>query len=242
MLPTYVTFDERNEKFGEIAINRMRENSIFTVFDIKRILGNIFEDIQIDKMWPFKLNKLQNQVFVEVETFEGRKLLKPEEIASTFFKHIKIKVDEFQNKNLTEAVITIPASYNETQKQSIIKAAKLGGWKIIYLLPEPIAAAFAYCDEAALEINLNLLVFDLGGGTLDIFIVKTAKCMLNFLSSNGSLFLGGRDFDTILIKYFEKILYQKYGTEIMKNESKKYKFMADCQEAKNTLSYEMEAS
>uniref|UniRef100_A0A914PDZ1 Heat shock protein 70 n=1 Tax=Panagrolaimus davidi TaxID=227884 RepID=A0A914PDZ1_9BILA len=149
-------------------------------------MGKRYSEIAVDPMWSFKLKNSFNSTEVVVETCEGIKFFSPEEIAAVFLKDIKNKVEVFQNTHLSEVVITFPALYDETQKQALLKAAKFAGWKIIYLIPEPIAAAFAYCDEVVLELDLNILIFDLGGGTLDISVVRTPQFFLHVLSFNGT--------------------------------------------------------
>uniref|UniRef100_A0AC34FY34 Heat shock protein 70 n=1 Tax=Panagrolaimus sp. ES5 TaxID=591445 RepID=A0AC34FY34_9BILA len=148
---------------------------------------------------------------------------------------MKEKTEEFHGEKLSKVVITIPADFNEAQREATFKAALLAGWKEIKLLPEPIAAAFAYFIESPLPTNSTVLLFDLGGGTLDVCIFKYQNFQIQIICNIGDSKLGGRNYDTVLINYFTEILARRYGISIKTNE-KKYNLMIECQEIKETLS------
>uniref|UniRef100_A0A914PJZ3 Heat shock protein 70 n=1 Tax=Panagrolaimus davidi TaxID=227884 RepID=A0A914PJZ3_9BILA len=234
LLPSYVSYDEENVKCGKIVVKRLRNHSKSTIFDSKRIIGRSLSDIEIDIFWPFGIFEINSKVCLEVEKFDGKATVIPEEVAAALLKHIKQKAEEFQGKPLSKAVITVPATFNEAQKNATLEAATIAGWKEIILLPEPIAAAFAYFNDRSISNNSNVLLFDLGGGTLDVCIFKIENNQIEIISNTGDSKFGGRDFDTVLINYFKNALSTKYGISFVKQ--KKYLLMVKCQKIKETLS------
>uniref|UniRef100_A0A914PC99 Heat shock protein 70 n=1 Tax=Panagrolaimus davidi TaxID=227884 RepID=A0A914PC99_9BILA len=168
LLPSYVAYDEERVKCGKLVIERMRHFSKSTVFDSKRIIGRNINEIEIDLFWPFNLCRENNKQLIETDGSNGKRKITAEEVASHLLKHVKQKTEEFQGKKLTKVVITVPAAFNEAQKSATMEAAQLAGWDEIELLPEPVAAAFAYFNDRSIPDNSNVLLFDLGGGTLDV--------------------------------------------------------------------------
>uniref|UniRef100_A0A914QNZ1 Heat shock protein 70 n=1 Tax=Panagrolaimus davidi TaxID=227884 RepID=A0A914QNZ1_9BILA len=234
LLPSYVSYDEENVKCGQIVVERLRNYSKSTIFDSKRIIGRNLSDIEIDTYWPFGIFEINSKVCLEVEKFNGKATVFPEEVSAELLKHIKQKAEEFQGKPLSKAVITVPAAFNEAQKNATLEAAEIAGWKEIILLPEPIAAAFAYFNDRSISNNSNVLLFDLGGGTLDVCIFKIQNNQIEIISNTGDSKFGGRDFDTVLINYFKNALSTQYGISFVKH--KKYLLMVKCQKIKETLS------
>uniref|UniRef100_A0AC34FJ30 Heat shock protein 70 n=1 Tax=Panagrolaimus sp. ES5 TaxID=591445 RepID=A0AC34FJ30_9BILA len=147
---------------------------------------------------------------------------------------MKLQADIYQEQNLTEVVITVPAAFTIAQKNATLKAAKLAGWKYVKLLPEPIAAAFAYFVDRPISSKSVVVLFDLGGGTLDVCVFKVRGQFLEIISENGDNSLGGRDFDNKLMEYFIKVIENEYGIKNLGN--KKYKLMLECQNIKHNLS------
>uniref|UniRef100_A0AC35GV20 Heat shock protein 70 n=1 Tax=Panagrolaimus sp. PS1159 TaxID=55785 RepID=A0AC35GV20_9BILA len=237
-MPSYVAYDEKEPKCGQIAVDRIRYFGKCTVYDSKRMLGKTFDEIAIDSSWPFTITEFDETSCQIVLENKERTMLwtkSPEEISSSILKHIKQKVDEYQNKYLKEAVIAIPSEFTEKQKTALLTAALLAGWEIIHFIPEPIAAAFAYSTEMEFSDNSKLLLFDFGGGTVDVCIVNIASGNLQLLSFNGNYYLGGRDFDTLLYNHFDGILKHKYNIDVTVIK-KKYLLLKKCQKIKHTLS------
>uniref|UniRef100_A0A914R895 Heat shock protein 70 n=1 Tax=Panagrolaimus davidi TaxID=227884 RepID=A0A914R895_9BILA len=162
-----------------------------------------------------------------------RKRITAEAVASDLLRFIKVKAEEYQGKKITNVVITVPAAFTEEQKESTLSAAKLAGWTNIHLLPEPIAAAFAYFLNRPIPDGSTVLLFDLGGGTLDVCIFKVEKDKIEIISNTGDSKLGGRNFDTVLINYFKNLLNSEHGITTLKD--KKYKLMLECQRIKEDL-------
>uniref|UniRef100_A0A914PH64 Heat shock protein 70 n=1 Tax=Panagrolaimus davidi TaxID=227884 RepID=A0A914PH64_9BILA len=260
LLPSYVAFDDRKaEIYGEEAIKRLWYLSKSTVFDVKRIIGRKFEDIKIDPSWPFEvvhdekyeannlncdhviLNLLDHHnTFIKIETKENQQLKRPEEISASLLKNIQKIVQDFVGGTRYMVTITVPASFTDAQKDATCAAAILGGWKYVDLIPEPVAAAFAYLINQPITKNFTFLLFDLGGGTLNVCIFKCEGKQIEILCQGGNASLGGRDFDKILINYFTQKLYKEYN--ILNLENKKYKIMLECQKVKEHLSVHFEDS
>uniref|UniRef100_A0A914PJR7 Hypoxia up-regulated protein 1 n=1 Tax=Panagrolaimus davidi TaxID=227884 RepID=A0A914PJR7_9BILA len=163
----------------------------------------------------------------------------PKEVTTILLKHIKQKVEEFQGKTLDEVVITVPANFTNNQKIATHIAAELAGWKTVHLLEEPIAASIAYFIDRPIPSNFNILIFDLGGGTLDLCIFKVENNKLKIIAVDGDCDLGGRNFDDLLFHYFAKILKDDFTITI--NERNTYRLLQKCVEIKHTLSVEGEA-
>uniref|UniRef100_A0AC34F9C6 Heat shock protein 70 n=1 Tax=Panagrolaimus sp. ES5 TaxID=591445 RepID=A0AC34F9C6_9BILA len=252
-LPSFIGFDERNPKCGQVVVNRMQFHAKSTIFDAKRIIGRSYSNVKADKNWCFELICLNiaemeqisgksedfemvesDSCLIKLQSFEGETLKYPEEISAVLLKHIKQKSEEFQGKPLSEVVIAVPAAFTESQRNATHDAALVAGWKKIHLLPEPIAASFAYFIDRPIPSNFTFLLFDLGGGTLDVCIFKITNTKIQVVSRSGDSNLGGRDFDNILIEYFKGKLKKMYG--IFVPEEKKYKIMLQCQKIKENLS------
>uniref|UniRef100_A0A914P3B1 Hypoxia up-regulated protein 1 n=1 Tax=Panagrolaimus davidi TaxID=227884 RepID=A0A914P3B1_9BILA len=215
-LPSYVSFKEKDPMCGQLVINQLELYANSTVFDIKQIIGRNFNEIQINSEKH------------------------PEEISAILLKHVKQKIEEFQGSKIDEAVITVPSGFNQNQKIATHVAADLAGFKTVHLLKEPIAASIAYFVDRPIPSSFNLLLFDLGGGTLDLCIFKVEKNKFKVFANDGDSNLGGRDFDMVLFQHFEKTLEKRY--KIIINEKSKYRLMLKCVEIKHALSSENEAS
>uniref|UniRef100_A0AC34FH86 Uncharacterized protein n=1 Tax=Panagrolaimus sp. ES5 TaxID=591445 RepID=A0AC34FH86_9BILA len=238
-MPSYVSFDEENDKCGQIVVNRMRHQSKYTVYDIKRIIGKKFDEVIVDSLWPFKVvpqNENGSEVRIETKTFDNKHQLKtPEGIAAVLVKHMKTCLEAYQGQSLKSAVITIPSEFTEAQVKATATAADLAGWENIDFLPEPIAAAFAYFSEINIPKNSIITICDCGGGTVDICIAKVTKNQIKILSHAGDPYLGGRDFDKLLFNYFVQKVKDEINFDIMESD-KKYVLKQKCQDIKHTLS------
>uniref|UniRef100_A0AC35FZ98 Heat shock protein 70 n=1 Tax=Panagrolaimus sp. PS1159 TaxID=55785 RepID=A0AC35FZ98_9BILA len=241
--PSYISFKEANPICGQLVVNQLQLYANSTIFDTKRLIGKNFEEIQINPIWPFEVirkDKNNKKPMIQVQGSDATLQKFPEEIYAILLKHIKLKVEEFQGKVMNEVVITIPAGFNQSQKIATHVAAELAGWKTVHLLAEPIAATIAYFVDRPIPSSFNMLLFDLGGGTLDLCIFKVEKNKLKIATNNGDSNFGGRDFDDILFKHFSKILQTNYKISVY--DKTKYRLLQKCMEIKHTLSTEDEAS
>uniref|UniRef100_A0AC34F907 Heat shock protein 70 n=1 Tax=Panagrolaimus sp. ES5 TaxID=591445 RepID=A0AC34F907_9BILA len=153
---------------------------------------------------------------------------------------MKKEVEDYQGKKLTEAVITVPAAFNQTQINATIEAGKLAGLESIHTLPEPIAACLTYASKKQIPDNSTVLLFDLGGGTLDVCVIRIKDQNLNILGTFGDLYLGGRDFDAVLVNHFTAVLKHNYNLDLINDMNdgkllKRYKLLLLCQGIKHDL-------
>uniref|UniRef100_A0A914QQ17 Heat shock protein 70 n=1 Tax=Panagrolaimus davidi TaxID=227884 RepID=A0A914QQ17_9BILA len=232
LLPSYVGYDEMHTKCGQVVIDRIRNYASSTVFDSKRLIGKTMT--VIDKIWPFKVITDDDKIYIKLDTPHGEIRQTATEVAAVLLQYIKIKAEEFQGKKLEKVVLTVPAAFSLAQEEATREAAILAGWKTVMLLPEPIAASFAYFIDRPISNNSLLLLFDLGGGTLDVCVFKIANNQIEIISKNGDSKLGGRDFDNLLMDYFLNILHLDFNVSKLGN--KKYKLLLECQKIKHNLS------
>uniref|UniRef100_A0AC34FAM8 Heat shock protein 70 n=1 Tax=Panagrolaimus sp. ES5 TaxID=591445 RepID=A0AC34FAM8_9BILA len=235
LLPSYIGYEEEKVKCGKLVVKRLSNFKNSAVFDVKRIIGRKFNDIFIDPNWTFSLicDNEENPL-IKIQGFQKEIFLSPIEVSAALLKHVKNKAEEFQGKKLENVVITVPAVFTNYQCADTIKAAFLAEWKAVKLLPEPVAAAFTYFIDREIPNNSTLLLFDLGGGTLDVCVFKIINDKITFLSNEGDSKLGGRDFDNLLFEYFKKRLIDEFNVDNV--EKKKHKLLEKCEEIKETLS------
>uniref|UniRef100_A0AC34FIT5 Uncharacterized protein n=1 Tax=Panagrolaimus sp. ES5 TaxID=591445 RepID=A0AC34FIT5_9BILA len=235
-LPSFVSFDEEDVKCGDVVLKGfLKYKEKYTVFDVKRFIGKEFHDIVPDRSWPFQVIEENDKVMIKIEDVNGEVLKTPEEISAILLKYMKEKAKEFQGKPETKAVLTVPAAFTDSQKKATLESAKLAGWENITLLPEPIAASFAYFNNREIPNNSNVLLFDLGGGTLDVCLFKIINGSLQIISNIGDTCLGGRDIDNLLIRHFTNALKFKYSINVNERVRRKYLLMLECQAIKHNL-------
>uniref|UniRef100_A0AC34F2J5 IRG-type G domain-containing protein n=1 Tax=Panagrolaimus sp. ES5 TaxID=591445 RepID=A0AC34F2J5_9BILA len=234
-MPSYIAFDEKEPKCGQIVVDRMRHKAKYSIFDTKRIIGKRPAEITTDLLWPFKVINEQNKALIQHETAKGTDIKSPEEITAVLLSHIKKATETYQSKKISEVVITIPSEFTEAQQTATKNSVEYAGFETIHFIPEPIAAAFAYFSEMDIPNQSNILICDCGGGTVDICIAEIANDHLSVLSYNGDSYLGGRDFDKILFNHFNAILKHKFGIDVTAN-TKKYILKQKCQDIKHKLS------
>uniref|UniRef100_A0A914PAE9 Hypoxia up-regulated protein 1 n=1 Tax=Panagrolaimus davidi TaxID=227884 RepID=A0A914PAE9_9BILA len=223
-IPSYISFDEEKAKFGKAAVDRLFSFAEYTVFDLKRLIGRSYDKKLIDATWPFEIVNDNNNIKIRYLNHLNQFTIKsPEELVSEFLRYIKERFFEYQGKKENPTtVITIPAGYNENQKQATLKAAKLAGFDKIYLLPEPVAATIAYAIDHPFPKNASILLFKLGHVTFEICILKVNNSQLQIISHTSDPNIGGRNFDIIIFEYFKKELYSRYEIDIQ-NDDEKYK-------------------
>uniref|UniRef100_A0A914QD87 Heat shock protein 70 n=1 Tax=Panagrolaimus davidi TaxID=227884 RepID=A0A914QD87_9BILA len=219
----------------------MEINPAFYAFDVKRLIGKELNEIVVDPLWTFSvINYCEQIYFLFEDKYRFTKTRSAAYISSYLLKEIKRKVEEFQGLILDGVVVTVPSSFTEKQKQEMIHASGNAGCGVPYLLPEPIAALIAYSYETNIPNGSITLLFDLGGGTTDICISKIVENEIKVLIEMGDQFLGGKDFDKLLINHFNSILKKRYELDVFAT-NKKFRLMIKCQEIKHTLSVNMDA-
>ena len=246
LTPSWVSFTEKETLIGYAAKNKSISNLKNTIYCVKRIIGRNFSDpiVQNDiKLFPFKVikNSKTDKPLIQIANKNGKKDYYPEQISSMILKHVKKYSEEFLGKKVNKAVISVPAYFNESQKKATKVAGEIAGLNVIRIINEPTAGAIAYGYGINNKINekKNILVFDLGGGTYDISILKLEKNKFTVLSINGDTHLGGEDFDNKLLDFCVEEFKKETEVDIKnhKNSEKALRRLKNaCEKAKEELS------
>uniref|UniRef100_A0A175YG61 Heat shock protein 70 n=1 Tax=Daucus carota subsp. sativus TaxID=79200 RepID=A0A175YG61_DAUCS len=243
--PSYVAFTDTERFIGNAARNQSALNPVNTVFDAKRLIGRRFSDstVQNDMMlWPFKVvgdNGNKPKIVVNYKGVERR--FSPEELSSMVLLKMKEIAEEYLGKKVKDAVVTVPAHFNDSQRQATKDAATIAGLNVLRLLVEPTAAAVAYGLDKNLTSGMKgektVLIFDLGGGTFDVSLLKIKRDNIEVLATAGDTHLGGEDFDNRLLDHFVKEFTRKYGKDISRNAKSLRRLRNECEKVKRILSH-----
>lgn len=219
--PSYVAFTETERMIGDAAKNQVAMNPKNTIFDAKRLIGRKFDEssVQSDmKHWPFKVLNKQGKPMVQVEYKNEIKTFSPEEISSMVLTKMKETAEAFLGEKVTQAVITVPAYFNDSQRQATKDAGVIAGLDVLRIVNEPTAAALAYGLDKNLSGEKNVLIYDLGGGTFDVSILTIDEgSVFEVQSTAGDTHLGGEDFDNRMVDHFVKEFKRKYQRDITSN-------------------------
>ena len=240
--PSYVAFNEKERLIGDSAKNQVSINPTNTIFDAKRMIGRTMNELKQDmKHWPFKVvDGKSNQPNVQV-TYKGEeKIFSPEEISSMVLIKMKEIAESYLGKEVKNAVITVPAYFNDSQRQSTKDAGAIAGLNILRIINEPTAAAIAYGLDKKDE--QNILIFDLGGGTFDVSILSIDEGIFEVKATAGDTHLGGEDFDNRMVDYCLQEIKRKYKKELTDNQRALRRLRTSCERAKRTLSSSTVAS
>ena len=238
--PSYVTFDEDGILVGEASRDASFDYPKSAIFGIKRILGRRYDDAEVQKnrkRWPFTVVNQDGFPAVQVEQGGSLRNYSPAEISSHLLKHIRDTVNNFTGQDVTKAVITVPASFNDAQRRATQEAGKLAGLDVIGMINEPTAAALAYGLQKV-EGEHTILVFDFGGGTLDVAILKvTDGARFETLATAANMTLGGEDFDQKLLERFVQEFKDKNnGIDLNRYPAAITTLRLQCDSTKKTLS------
>jgi len=237
--PSYVAFTPDGERLiGDAAKNQLTTNPENTVFDAKRLIGRDWTDkaVQSDmKYFPFKLINKNDKPHVQVDTKDGEKVFAAEEISSMVLQKMKEVAEAFLGQKVTHAVVTVPAYFNDAQRQATKDAGTISGMTIMRIINEPTAAAIAYGLDKK-EGEKNVLVFDLGGGTFDVSLLTIDNGVFEVVSTNGDTHLGGEDFDQRVMDHFIKLYKKKKGKDLRKDARAVQKLRREVEKAKRALS------
>merc|ERR1712126_274594 len=237
--PSYVAFTADGERLvGDAAKNQLTTNPENTVFDAKRMIGRDWSDkaVQNDiKFYPFKVIEKSSKPNVQVDTSQGVKTFAPEEISAMVLSKMKETAESFLGKKVTHAVVTVPAYFNDAQRQATKDAGVIAGLTVMRIINEPTAAAIAYGMDKK-EGEKNVLVFDLGGGTFDVSLLTIDNGVFEAVSTNGDTHLGGEDFDQRVMEHFIKLYKKKKGKDLRKNVRAVQKLRREVEKAKRALS------
>ncbi|CAK9235819.1 unnamed protein product [Sphagnum troendelagicum] len=240
--PSYVAFTDTERLIGDAAKNQVAMNPQNTVFDAKRLIGRRFSDpsVQSDmKLWPFKVIPGPADKPVIVVSSKGeQKQFSAEEISSMVLVKMKEIAEAFLGKTVKNAVVTVPAYFNDSQRQATKDAGVISGLNVLRIINEPTAAAIAYgLDKKSSSTGeKNILIFDLGGGTFDVSLLTIEEGIFEVKSTAGDTHLGGEDFDNRMVNHFVQEFKRKYKKDISGNARALRRLRTACERAKRTLS------
>ncbi|XP_050697216.1 heat shock 70 kDa protein cognate 4-like [Eriocheir sinensis] len=246
--PSYVAFTDTERLIGDAAKNQVALNPTNTVFDAKRLIGRKFEEpsIQADmKHWPFAVVPEGGKPKVKVDFKGETKTFNPEEISSMVLTKMKETAEAYLGSAVKDAVITVPAYFNDSQRQATKDAGTIAGINVLRIINEPTAAAIAYgLDKKAggSVAERNVLIFDLGGGTFDVSILSIDDGVFEVKSTAGDTHLGGEDFDNRMVNHFAQEFQRKYKKDLRTNKRALRRLRTACERAKRTLSSSTQAS
>ncbi|KAJ6881400.1 luminal-binding protein 5-like [Populus alba x Populus x berolinensis] len=237
--PSWVAFTDSERLIGEAAKNQAAANPERTIFDVKRLIGRVYGDKEVQKdmkLFPYKIVNKDGKPYIEVKIKDGEtKVFSPEEISAMVITKMKETAEAFLGKKIKDAVITVPAYFNDAQRQATKDAGVIAGVRVARIINEPTAAAIAYgLDKKGGE--KNILVFDLGGGTFDVSVLTIDNGVFEVLATNGDTHLGGEDFDQRIMEYFIKLIKKKHGKDVSKDNRALGKLRRECERAKRALS------
>merc|ERR1712059_234758 len=245
--PSYVAFTDTERLIGDPAKNQVAINPTNTIFDAKRLIGRKFLDstVQADmKHWPFTVVDVDTKPKLQVEYKNDPKTFTPEEISSMVLTKMKETAEAYLGQDVKDAVVTVPAYFNDSQRQATKDAGVISGLNVLRIINEPTAAAIAYgLDNKKCEgKESNVLIFDLGGGTFDVSILTIEDGIFEVKSTAGDTHLGGEDFDNRMVDHFMNEFKRKHKKDIQGNKRAVRRLRTACERAKRTLSASAQAN
>lgn len=243
--PSYVAFTDSERLIGDAAKNQVAMNPSNTVFDAKRLIGRRFDDpsVQSDmKHWPFTVTNQGGKPKIQVDYKGETKTFFPEEISSMVLLKMKETAEAYLGRSVTDAVVTVPAYFNDSQRQATKDAGAISGMNVLRIINEPTAAAIAYGLDKKVGGERNVLIYDLGGGTFDVSILMIEDGIFEVKSTSGDTHLGGEDFDNRMVNHFIQEFRRKHKKDISDNKRAVRRLRTACERAKRTLSSSSQAS
>jgi heat shock protein 1/8 len=238
--PSFVSFTDKERLIGESAKNQAAMNPKNTIFDIKRLIGRRFDDVTVKKdieSWPFTVIDRDGSPMVEVEYLGETKVFSPQEISAMVLTKMKEVAEVKLGKKVAKAVITVPAYFNDNQRQATKDAGAIAGLNVLRIINEPTAAAIAYgLGAGKSEKERNVLIYDLGGGTFDVSLLHIQGGVFTVKATAGDTHLGGQDFDTNLLEHFKKEFQRKTKKDMSNDPRALRRLRTACERAKRTLS------
>jgi len=244
--PSYVAFTDTERLIGDPAKNQVAINPTNTIFDAKRLIGRKFEDatVQADmKHWPFTVVDAATKPKLQVEYQNETKSFTPEEISAMVLTKMKETAEAYLGCDVKDAVVTVPAYFNDSQRQATKDAGVICGLNVLRIINEPTAAAIAYgLDKKKGAAECNVLIFDLGGGTFDVSILTIEEGIFEVKSTAGDTHLGGEDFDNRMVDHFVNEFKRKHKKDMKGNKRALRRLRTACERAKRTLSASAQAN
>jgi len=239
--PSYVAFTDTERLIGDAAKNQVARNPEHTVFDAKRLIGRKFTDplVQSDmKLWPFKVAAGSGDKPVIVVNYQGQeKQFHPEEISSMVLTKMKETAEAYLGTKISDAVVTVPAYFNDSQRQATKDAGAICGLNVLRIINEPTAAAIAYGLDKKGSGEKNVLIYDMGGGTFDVALLTIEDGIFEVKATAGDTHLGGEDFDNRIVDYcIQDFKRKNRGKDLAGNQRAIRRLRTQCERAKRTLS------
>ena len=242
--PSVVAFTDDDRLVGEAAKNQAALNPKRTIYSVKRLIGRKYNDkeVQMDKkLLPYDIIDKDGKPYIQVETKGQKKLYSPEEISAMVLTKMKTVAENFLGTKVKNAVITVPAYFNDSQRQSTKDAGTIAGLNVLRIINEPTAAAIAYGLDKK-DKERNILVFDLGGGTFDVSLLTIDSGVFEVVSTNGDTHLGGEDFDHRVLDYLLKKIKKQHGKDLKNDKTVIQKLKTEIEKAKRHLSSSLQAT
>jgi len=234
--PSVVALNKNDERLvGQVARRQQVTNSKNTIYEVKRLIGRNFNDKEVQrdlKLMGYEIVKSGNAVKVKM----GDKDYSPEEVSAMILAKLKADAESFLGDKVTEAVITVPAYFDDSQRQATKDAGKIAGLEVKRIINEPTAAALAYGLDKGSKADEKIAVYDLGGGTFDVSILELGDGVFEVKSTNGDTHLGGADFDRVLVNYFVDEFKKEHGLDISDDKAAMQRLRDEAEKAKIELS------
>jgi len=244
--PSYVAFTDSERLIGEAAKNQAAMNPKNTIFDAKRLIGRAFSDetVQADaKLWPFKVLNDGSKPMIQVDYMGEPKKFSAEEISSMILLKMKTTAEAYLGEDVKNAVVTVPAYFNDQQRQATKDAGAIAGLNVMRIINEPTAAAISYgLGKKDSKDEINVLIFDLGGGTFDVSLLSIDEGVFEVKATAGDTHLGGEDFDQRMMDHFVKEFKRKNKKDLTTSDRAVRRLRTACERAKRTLSSSTKAN
>ncbi|AJU50999.1 Ssa4p [Saccharomyces cerevisiae YJM1400] len=243
--PSYVAFTDTERLIGDAAKNQAAMNPHNTVFDAKRLIGRKFDDPEVTndaKHYPFKVIDKGGKPVVQVEYKGETKTFTPEEISSMILTKMKETAENFLGTEVKDAVVTVPAYFNDSQRQATKDAGTIAGLNVLRIINEPTAAAIAYGLDKKSQKEHNVLIFDLGGGTFDVSLLSIDEGVFEVKATAGDTHLGGEDFDSRLVNFLAEEFKRKNKKDLTTNQRSLRRLRTAAERAKRALSSSAQTS
>lgn len=240
--PSVVAVNKNGERLvGQVARRQQVTNSKNTIYEVKRLIGRNFNDAEVQrdlKLMGYEIIKSGNAVKVKM----GDKEYSSEEVSAMILGKLKSDAEAFLGDKVTEAVITVPAYFDDSQRQATKDAGKIAGLEVKRIINEPTAAALAYGLDKADKADEKIAVYDLGGGTFDVSILELGDGVFEVKSTNGDTHLGGADFDRVIVNYFADEFKKEHGIDISNDKAAMQRLRDEAEKAKIELSSAQEVN
>jgi len=245
--PSYVAFTDSERLIGDAAKNQTARNPENTVFDAKRLIGRKFADpiVQADmKLWPFKvLSGAGDKPMIQVQFMGEEKKFHPEEVSSMVLTKMKETAEAYLGTKVNDAVVTVPAYFNDSQRQATKDAGSISGLNVLRIINEPTAAAIAYGLDKKGDGERNVLIYDMGGGTFDVSLLTIEDGIFEVKATAGDTHLGGEDFDNRIVDFcIQDFKRKNRGKDLAGNHRAVRRLRTQCERAKRTLSSSTQAT